>query len=477
MSRSLESRFAVTFRPDGSLEVVSFDATGYNASTLEIPAEISGRPVKAVKIIFSETDDLELESIVLPDGLERVDDGMFEYCNKLNKIVIPEGVREIGKGAFASCSALTQVVIPAGVRKIGYNAFASCSALTQVVIPASVREIGESAFSHCSALTQVVIPASVREIGESAFERCDALRNVDVSPENPRFKSVDGVLFDAETKTLLHYPADKDATVYRVPDGVEQIGCEAFAHAKRLVEVRLPTSLKHVEYQAFFGCDGLTEILLPPNLEWIDGSAFAECSRFTQFNVDPAHPFFESVDGVLFDARLKTLRAFPVGQDATVYRVPDGVERVGLFAFSHSTRLTEILFPESLRNVDDFAFSHCSNLTRLDFPSGLRQIARTIVAACSALDEIRIPASVKKIDKNAFSASLTSSASDALTLIVDAGSEAERFARAAGIRFQLADDLDDGSSPDRDALPSADFDDDRDVYYDPYFDAGFDDAP
>ena len=301
------------------------------------------------------------------------------------------------------------------------------------------------------------------------------MQNVDVSPENTRFKSVDGVLFDAEMKTLLLYPADKDATVYRVPDGVETIGCEAFAQAKRLVEVRLPPSLKRVEYQAFFGCDGLTEILLPANLDWVDGSAFAECPRFTQFNVDPAHPFFESVDGVLFDARLKALRAFPGGKDATVYRVPDGVERVGLFAFSHATRLTEILFPATLRNVDDFAFSHCSNLTRLDFPSGLRQIARTIVAACSALEEVRIPASVKKIDETAFSASSSpfeSPASKALTLIVDADSEAERFARAAGIRFQIADALDDDRAP----LPPVPLDDERDVYYDPYFDDGFNDA-
>jgi hypothetical protein len=54
-------------------------------------------------------------------------------------------------------------------------------------------------------------------------------------------------------------------------DGVEQIGCEAFAHAKRLVEVRLPTSLKHVEYQAFFGCDGLTDIIIrSENVEIFD---------------------------------------------------------------------------------------------------------------------------------------------------------------------------------------------------------------
>ncbi|MBR4976171.1 MAG: leucine-rich repeat protein, partial [Thermoguttaceae bacterium] len=96
MPRAFESRFTVTFRPDGSLNLVSFDATDYDASTLEIPAQISGRPVKALEIVFSETDDLELESIILPDGLERVNDGTFESCDKLKKIVIPASVREIG---------------------------------------------------------------------------------------------------------------------------------------------------------------------------------------------------------------------------------------------------------------------------------------------------------------------------------------------------------------------------------------------
>ncbi|MBQ8284952.1 MAG: leucine-rich repeat domain-containing protein [Thermoguttaceae bacterium] len=175
MPRSLASRFETNVRPDGSFELTSFDATDYDASTLEIPAEIAGRPVKALGDFFSADSGKTFAAVRLPSGLERVGD-----C-----------------------------------------AFAGCARLSSLVFPSSLEEVGVEAFEGCSALTQLVLPSNVREIDFGAFARCAALAKIDVAPENPRFRSVDGVLFDAETKTLLAFPAGNDATVYVVPDGVE----------------------------------------------------------------------------------------------------------------------------------------------------------------------------------------------------------------------------------------------------------------
>ena len=462
MPRSLASRFKTNVLVDGSLELTSFDATDYDAPTLEIPAEISGRSVKALGDFFSADSGKTLTSVRLPAGLERIGD-----C-----------------------------------------AFADCKRLSSLVFPSSLAEVGVEAFEGCSALTQLVIPANVREIDFGAFARCAALAKIDVVPENRRFRSVDGVLFDAETKTLLAFPAGNDATVYVVPDGVERIAAKAFYGAERLVEIRLPASLRDVGVEAFGACASLTQIVIPEGVKRVGDRAFSDCSalsalRFpaslktlgdepfvgcaalTKIDVAPENPRFRSVDGVLFDAETKALLAFPPGGPERCV-VPNGVERIAYCAFEFSPRLAEIVLPESVRSVGAYAFYECSGLTAIRFPAelcelgysafyrcealrqvefapdanglqtlpgkafarcaalqnvalpnGLETIENLAFSDCAALREVRVPASVKSLDPSAFDG-----CSAALTLVVDAGSAAERFAKNAGIRFQIADKAD-----------------------------------
>ena len=308
MPRTLVSRFKTNVLADGSLELTSFDATDYNASSLEIPAEISGRPVKALGDFFSADSGKTLTSVRLPAGLERIGD-----C-----------------------------------------AFADCKRLSSLVFPSSLAEVGVEAFEGCSALTQLVIPANVREIDFGAFARCTALAKIDVAPENTRFRSVDGVLFDAETKTLLAFPAGNDATVYVVPDGVERIAAKAFYGAERLVEIRLPASLRDVGVEAFGACASLTQIVIPEGVKKVGDRAFSDCSALSalrfptsletlgdepfvgcaaqRFDVAPENPRFRSVDGVLFDAETKALLAFPGTLRRPERRRANRLRRVRVFA-------------------------------------------------------------------------------------------------------------------------------------------------
>ena len=54
-----------------------------------------------------------------------VDDG-FKGCKKLNSIKIPETIERIGNRAFQDCSRLNNVVIPNSVKSIGERAFWDC---------------------------------------------------------------------------------------------------------------------------------------------------------------------------------------------------------------------------------------------------------------------------------------------------------------------------------------------------------------
>lgn len=66
----------------------------------------------------------QINEIVLPDALERIEFGAF-YGNDISSIIIPENVREIEDWAFCNCLSLKYIEIPPNVTKIGSQAFIS----------------------------------------------------------------------------------------------------------------------------------------------------------------------------------------------------------------------------------------------------------------------------------------------------------------------------------------------------------------
>ena len=62
--------------------------------------------------------------------------------------IFAEGITEIGF-AFSCCSSLKSIVIPEGVTKIDCSAFFKCINLTSITIPKSVKKIDSQAFNYC----------------------------------------------------------------------------------------------------------------------------------------------------------------------------------------------------------------------------------------------------------------------------------------------------------------------------------------
>lgn len=78
---------------------------------------------------------LEIEKVVLEDGITRIVDHAFQGCRNLKEVQIPDSVTSIGGWAFVDCSALTKLTIPDSVKSIGLYAFAGCGNLEELHIP------------------------------------------------------------------------------------------------------------------------------------------------------------------------------------------------------------------------------------------------------------------------------------------------------------------------------------------------------
>jgi hypothetical protein len=87
-------------------------------------------------------------TIVLPNGVSKIESDAFSGCSDMISVAIPDGVVDIGGAAFSYCTGLTSVTIPSSVTNIGYSAFSNCSSLTSATVPSSLKhQIGGTGYS------------------------------------------------------------------------------------------------------------------------------------------------------------------------------------------------------------------------------------------------------------------------------------------------------------------------------------------
>lgn len=91
---------------------------------------------------------------------------VFQGCNSLESIKIPEGIDRIGPYCFYKCTNLKNVALSNSLTRIDNNAFQGCKSIEEIKIPEGVTAIGDNAFADCTNLKKVYLPDS---LGRSEF--------------------------------------------------------------------------------------------------------------------------------------------------------------------------------------------------------------------------------------------------------------------------------------------------------------------
>ncbi len=418
--------------------------TGYTGLSLHVtfPATLGGKPV--VSIADGNYHD-ELLSVVIPEGVKRIETNAFSHLWDLASVTLPDSLESIGDGAFDDCNSLNSVTFGSHLKSLG-NAF------------------------NNTGITSVSLPATLESLGR----RFDY---IEIAPGNPYFESDQGALYMKNPKTLISYPSagnlsytvlpgtlkigsrafQGNNTIQSVtlPDGLTEIDDYAFYECGHLATVHLPASLTGIGSFAFDSCSSLSSINLPSGLRIIGSFAFAACPGLTfttlpdsiesigyeafvgttmtnvhvpamlfsgnawdwmagqtnllmhlanvlniteetrSFSVGAGNRFFSARGGVLFTADGKNLVRFPPNYQngAISYTVPGGTLAIWNGAFEDSA-LSEVLMPEGLISVEAYAFQGCQNLTAINLPSTLTNLG----AGCfegTQIQELTIPEGIR----------------------------------------------------------------------------------
>lgn len=179
----------------------------------------------------------------------------------------------------------------------------------------------------------------------------------EVPKKIPGMKIVKGVLVRYSGKGV-------DKVV--IPEGVTEIGDNAFKSNINFHSVVIPEGVKSIGEYAFYACYGLKEVSLPQSLEVIGDCAFNQCQ------------YIEKIE------------------------IPTGLKKLGNSAFSGCWNLKDIEIPQGIKSIGDRVFYDCYALTKLNLPPKIKEIGSGLFEHCKALKAIDIPKSVKRIGNEAF---------------------------------------------------------------------------
>ena len=183
---------------------------------------------------------------ILPESVKHI--GNYAFSDAYTDVTLTN-VKTIGKYAFWHCNLAyyaddRHFILPETVEKIDDYAFLNSSTMWEVTIPSSVREIGKHVFEYtqnlkkaniyndcigsgqfheCKKLETIELGENIKQIATNAFFQCYSLWYIRMPKANDWFRTIDGVLYTADTTELVLYPRKHDGDEIVLPQQIESL--------------------------------------------------------------------------------------------------------------------------------------------------------------------------------------------------------------------------------------------------------------
>ena len=267
---------------DDTITITNYSGGG---GVVTIPDHIDNKPVTHVKKgTFNDrlgTQGLSttmVGKLTFPKTVKNIENIFVSETTKdrwLTEIVLPEGVEVIEQNAFSNLTGLSKLILPTTVGTIGDNAFFDCKNLSQLNIPYGVYFIGKNAFQN-SGLVSIKLPETVTELGTEAFRGCRQLKKAEIGASISELASKDSNGMFADCLQLEEVS---------LPITLASIGAGSFDNCGALRDIMIPVYVYRIEAMAFRNCKNLKELSIPSGTLKIGAFAFQNCSSLLTLTI------------------------------------------------------------------------------------------------------------------------------------------------------------------------------------------------
>jgi hypothetical protein len=398
----VEGKDMIISRPcDG---IFKSDALLKNFDSIKIDGEIvdtSNYTVTEGSTIITLTEDYVLSLEFGRHNIEIISSTGSASCNFVVKQELP-GLYETGTLNLTPW----ETIVENGLITIesGKLTAIDASLTGDLVVSDEVTLFKDNAFGACKNLTKVFIPKTLERVGWKPFTGASSITDIIVHEENEAYKSVDGVLYTKNGKSLIWYPTGKTQTEFTIPNGVTEISDYGFANCKALTSITIPPETTGYAAYAFHNCTGLKAVYISDLKAW--ATSF--------FGIDFSNPLYYGknlyVNGELLTELIIPDDVKSIGRSAffnchniTRIVVPEGVTTIGRAAFWGCSKLETIELPSTLKSLGASVFYYCYKLKTITIPEGSTAIAEWMFNQCKEMTTVSIPSTVTQIAANAFS--------------------------------------------------------------------------
>lgn len=469
---------------DGLVSIGDYCFKGTSITSISIPSSVSTINDTAFigaellnDITFTGTTFVFESGILFNQDKTKI---LFIKSNLTGVLTIPNTITEIVENQFSNLKLVTEIVIPQNVTYIDSSAFFGCDLLELITVSSSNQEytsvngvlynkdktniisiplnykqslIFEDSitsfdydlFLYITKITSLEFKKSVEQISIEGLGLLTELTSIEVSSENTKYYTQDGILYNYEKTEILFVPY-KVAGEVTIPEGITEIPKSSFKLRNQITEINLPSTLEVINEEAFynctllsqinfptnlveigrysfFACTSLEEITLNGNLEEITDYSFASCTGLKIVNLSSGLGYLSKT---AFDSSMNihTLTLASSNEDFIVqnnilyevikYTTIDPIQGEVLvtdyeFAYIPYAIQGEITV---LTGIDSILIASSDNLsitfidrakiTKVILPEGVTSIGNNAFTRCSSLTEIVFPSTLKEIGSSAF---------------------------------------------------------------------------
>ena len=246
------------------------------------------------------------------------------------------------------------------------------------------RRIRKNAF-YTSKIKRLYLPASLESVEYRGLFSY-GIQNIICTDNNPNFKSILGVLYSKDEKTLVAYPQGRLDIVYKMPNSVVKVEDGVFSSYEDFefnfnrheVIDSAPDVYTDIGFCSSRECDFINNNWKPINYPYVI------INKKIHKKIAPSTRIITCNDvyldnGVVYTANKETLLFYSPFLTMKEYSVIDGCVNIWKCAFPHfdyfdadsqgygtiCNELEIIHLPKSLKSIGTGAFSRCYNLKQI----------------------------------------------------------------------------------------------------------------